>query len=402
MSPDQLFDVVVCGAGASGLAVAQKLANTDRPIQVAILDPDFEHTPNKTWCLWDSTQVPESLPHHSWKHVQIRNSTQSVYESLNRHRYICIKAHVYRETIIGRLKIDPRFQLIKSKASSIVQDGPGVVFTKTESGQIYQSKYVVDARFNDIRELNIDPEANTLWQHFKGWEIRTRDAVFDPESAVMMDFRVPQTDGFAFVYLLPYSSSTALVELTYFNTDLPDPDYYDTRITDFLEINYGLSVNGSNPAGPDYIIEDTEYGVIPMTDIPYKAEHDNESILSTGLIGGQAKASTGYAFARSQRYASIIVDMILGAEKPTHMRDGIRFRYYDLLMLHIIRNKPDHAVDIFMQLFRKNGIETMFDFLDEKTTFLTELKIMASVPDYLAYFRAMWATKSKIRKIFTD
>ncbi len=398
-SEHHLFDVVICGAGASGLAVALELSRSKKSIRVAIVDPDFKTTVNKTWCLWDSTVTSDSFIHHSWKTVQVRDETQSVKESLHRHQYICIKAVDYRKTIIEELCSDNRFQFIQSKVFSVSRKKSDTVITITESGLEIHSHYVVDARFNHVGELNIDPDANTLWQHFKGWEIQTREPIFDPDCAVMMDFRVPQSDGFAFIYLLPFSSSTALIELTYFNTELPDPDYYNSKIAAYLESNYGLIRQDASLNTSDYIVENVEYGVIPMTDIPYTSKSDDDRIISTGLIGGQAKASTGYAFARSQRFAKLIAKNILDGQFFTDTNGSIRFRYYDMLMLHIIRHHPANAVQIFLQLFQKNGIETMFDFLDEKTDFITELKIMSTVPKYSEYFNAMWQTRKKIPKL---
>jgi hypothetical protein len=56
-----------------------------------------------------------------------------------------------------------------------------------------------------------------------------------------------------------------------------------------------------------------------------------------------------------------------------------------------------------MDLFSKNGFELVFDFLDEKTSFAEDLKIMSSVPSYTAFFKAIWQTKDKIKHlIMTD
>jgi hypothetical protein len=52
-----------------------------------------------------------------------------------------------------------------------------------------------------------------------------------------------------------------------------------------------------------------------------------------------------------------------------------------------------------MALFSNNGFKLMFDFLDEKTSFAEELKIMSSVPSYAEFFRAIEATSKKLRLI---
>jgi lycopene beta-cyclase len=55
-----------------------------------------------------------------------------------------------------------------------------------------------------------------LLQHFKGWVIETAKPAFDPSQAIFMDFRVSQQNGTTFIYLMPTSSTTALVEYTLF------------------------------------------------------------------------------------------------------------------------------------------------------------------------------------------
>ena len=71
-------------------------------------------------------------------------------------------------------------------------------------------------------------------QHFRGIEIRTAEAKFDPNIAILMDFRVDQSKGMHFIYLLPYSESEALVESTIFSPNLVDSQYYLDSIDTYL------------------------------------------------------------------------------------------------------------------------------------------------------------------------
>ena len=75
------------------------------------------------------------------------------------------------------------------------------------------------------------------------------------------------------------------------------------------------------------------------------------------------------------------------------------FQNYDMLILHLLKTDPAHCVQIFMDLFGKNGFRLVFDFLDEKTDIAQEVNIMSSVPSYFAFFRAIWATRDKIRHL---
>jgi lycopene beta-cyclase len=66
-------------------------------------------------------------------------------------------------------------------------------------------------------------DTNILLQHFRGLEIRAAKPVFNPEVAILMDFRVSQENGIHFMYVLGYDEYTALVESTFFSLS-PHPD----------------------------------------------------------------------------------------------------------------------------------------------------------------------------------
>ena len=71
-------------------------------------------------------------------------------------------------------------------------------------------------------------------QHFKGWVIESAKEVFEPEKATMMDFRVQQDFGTTFVYVLPFTKTTALVEYTLFTRQILQPDQYNNELKKYL------------------------------------------------------------------------------------------------------------------------------------------------------------------------
>lgn len=232
-----------------------------------------------------------------------------------------------------------------------------------------------------------------LKQHFQGWDIQTDQPVFNPEEAILMDFRVDQSHGFAFVYVLPFSTTEALVELTFFTPELlKNREVYSSMLMEYLSAHFLLQPDG-------YSINRTEFGVIPMVDgfVPSSSKHP---VYSIGLAGGHAKASTGYAFARILRDSNRIgAELRQGLMPNRSSLSEIRYQFYDLLILQLIKNEPDRAVEIFTTLFRKNGFDAMFRFLDEQTTFAQDLQIMASVPKYTDFFRSIWKTRRRLTSL---
>ena len=69
-----------------------------------------------------------------------------------------------------------------------------------------------------------------LLQHFKGWVIETPNAQFNPSVATLMDFTVSQKEGTTFMYTMPTSTTTALVEYTLFTKNLLQTSEYENAL----------------------------------------------------------------------------------------------------------------------------------------------------------------------------
>jgi len=362
-------------------------------IPLTLISDSLEPKDDKTWCLWDKRVIPSpDLIHHTWNCLKVIGPDgEAIRSRLSHHAYYCIRSERFQQYGLDKLSNRPQTRLIEARVNEI-EPGKNTAVLHHTSGSTH-----ADLVFQSHR-----PPPNThlyseqriaLKQHFQGWDIKTVQPVFDPDEAILMDFRVNQSLGFAFVYVLPFSTTEALVELTFFTPDLLDNRAtYSNLLTTYLSTQFQLE--------PDsYSIKRTEFGVIPMVDgfVPSPSEHP---IYSIGLAGGHAKASTGYAFSRIMRDS-----MRIGAELSRGVIPGrgslseIRYQFYDLLILQLIKNEPDRAVDIFTTLFRKNGFDTMFRFLDEQTSFSEDLQIMASVPRYSDFFRSMWRTRHRLASL---
>ena len=80
-----------------------------------------------------------------------------------------------------------------------------------------------------------------MLQHFIGFEVRAPKPVFDPETVILMDFRVDQSQGMHFIYLLPFSATEALVESTLFSASTLDEDFYTGAIDSYLQRYFDLT-----------------------------------------------------------------------------------------------------------------------------------------------------------------
>ena len=138
----------------------------------------------------------------------------------------------------------------------------------------------------NIHTLQARPRSTLyLQQHFKGWYIETPDDRFDLSAATIFDFRTPQDGELRFFYLLPTSPRSALVE--YVGLSLVDSTPCSTN------------TSGSVLGVPEYTVVSDEIGITPMTDYVFPRAAGRH-VMRTGIQGGLAKPTTGYAYTRIQ------------------------------------------------------------------------------------------------------
>ncbi|MCC5926085.1 MAG: hypothetical protein JJU41_05940 [Bacteroidetes bacterium] len=382
--------VTVTGAGPAGLSLAALLSEHS---EVSLIADNLQPNDDKTWCFWDLHVAPTAdLIHHQWNQLRIISKNgENILSKPGESSYYCIRSDIYQQYMLEKLRNSSSVSLLEAKITSFSAGTDGVEI-ETDKG-LFRTGLLFQSHSQPDDRITYADERVSLKQHFLGWDIRCKEMVFNKDEAILMDFRTNQDFGFAFVYVLPFSETEALVEVTYFTESLLETRaLYELQIQEYLEKNWGLK-------DASYTVERQEFGVIPMAD-GFVSATNKHPLYSIGLAGGHAKASTGYAFARIHRDSARIASAISKGERPDRAPlSAARFRFYDLLMLNIIRQRPEHAVTIFVDLFKKNGFKTMFDFLDEKTNLAEEVRIMASVPSYTAFFKSIAQTRKRLGAI---
>jgi lycopene beta-cyclase len=56
-----------------------------------------------------------------------------------------------------------------------------------------------------------------------------------------------------------------------------------------------------------------------------------------------------------------------------------RFRFYDNVLLQLLKEQPLGASEIFSRLFKKNKASRIFKFLDNETSLIEELRLISSL-----------------------
>ena len=238
--------------------------------------------------------------------------------------------------------------------------------------------------FNSILfEKDKKPATKNLYQllqHFKGITIKTETPSFDPTVATLMDFRVSQQHGTAFFYLMPLTTTTALVEYTLFTEELLSANAYETALKEYIHQFLGIE---------KYQVLHEEFGIIPMTNQYFPPQQN--LVVNMGVAGGQVKGSSGYAFQFIQKRTAEIVEGLIKGKK---VFDSISFQQkkgnlYDAVLLNVLHHHKMPGHKIFAAIFSKNKTETVLRFLDNESTLIEDLQIMSSVPTSIFFPAAM-------------
>jgi lycopene beta-cyclase len=359
------YDYAIVGAGAAGLqlALAMKADPFFHTKRVLIVDKSSKTENDKTWCYWEAgAGTYDHLLTHNWTSGLFYNNARKTILQLAPYRYKMLRSIDFYEFALKELKKVSFMEWKQEEVHTILQKKE--VEIQTSEG-CYLAKHVFDSRMeNDFFE-SADSSLRLL-QHFRGWYIKTTKDFFDPTKFVMMDFRLRWKDSTSFTYVLPTSTTTALVEFTLFSPTLLKEEEYQQLLKKYVD-------EILKPG--EYTIQEKEAGVIPMTDYPFQKNHSS-MVTKIGTAGGWVKPSSGYSFKNGNRFSKQLIANIKAGRRPSFQVAVSRFRLYDALLLDILVNKNHLGPFIFSDMYAKNSLALIFAFLDEQTSWLQDANII--------------------------
>jgi lycopene beta-cyclase len=369
---NQEFDYIIAGAGASGLSLA--LYMLEEPAlknkQILILDKHSKNSNDRTWCFWQKETSPfDQILHASWNELYFHSPVFSKVLEIQPYHYKMLRSRDFYGFCFGKIKESKNITFVQEEIQEIKDDGTVICESQT-----FKGSFVFNSAFVAIPKTE---GKHHLLQHFKGWFIKSEKPVFDPNRPVLMDFRIDQKGDCRFMYVLPKNEYQALVEYTIFSANLLQEEEYESALEKYCLEELKLE---------SYEIEETEYGVIPMTNEPIPKTQGGR-VINIGTAGGHTKASTGYTFAFIQKKCRKIASNLAENKLPLEGLDSKFDKYllYDSIFLRVLSEKNFPAWRVFSELFEKLPPKTVFDFLDENTDLLTDIRVMNSthIPTFL-------------------
>jgi len=345
------FDYIIIGGGCAGLSLAyeleihKKLANKT----LAIIEPRTEYKRDKTWSFWKVFEHNyDDCVKKNWKNFSINLPSDTKHFECNNFPYQTIDSGLFYEKIISKLKENKNINFFQS-----IKD-------------INQNNSFI---FNSVPAFKDD--VNSLWQHFYGVEIKTKENIFDDEIFNLMDFDCEQKNNVHFFYTLPFEKNRALVETTWLSkiTDDSMKDY-DHQIKNYIEKNLKIK---------NYQINYEEEGAIPLF---YELNIKEKNKIDIGTAGGMTRLSTGYTFLNIQEHSKYIRKNIENITNAKLFNINKKYQFLDKVFLEVLKKHPEKMPNIFNRMFNGSP-NTVIKFLSNKSNFIEDLSIILKMPKWI-------------------
>jgi lycopene beta-cyclase len=294
-------DVIIVGGGLAGQLCALAIRAVAPTLSVALVERSSDLAGNHTWCCHGSDLAMDDAQEHARLLAWLLPLVDTRW---SRHR---VRFPGFARQLDGEYLCIRSANLARITAAAL-KDTIGTVLTgrtvrdldrhtvRLTTGEELRGSVVLDARGDDPSSY----DGRTGFQKFLGWEVELASAA-PPRFAVplLMDATVAQTDGFRFVYVLPFSATRLLVEDTYFSrTGTFDAQVARARLGDYLRAN-GIT---------DFAVVREEAGILPM---PWRRPRREASdTLAVGYRGGFFQPATGYSLGRAARVAHRIARVV--------------------------------------------------------------------------------------------
>lgn len=347
-------DAILLGAGLANLLLAERLLEKYPQKEILLLDENPSLPTEKTWSFHSSDMDPyawhwmQPLFSQSWDGYDI--AFPRYVRTFQNSKYASIRTSELLEKLKCKKNILWNTKVLSSKPDGI----------ETDKG-FFSTKILVDGR----GKTHAQPCG---YQKFFGLNLRLKS----PHGLIrplLMDVRIPQTDGFRFIYVLPWSESDLLIEDTY---------YSDTSEIHEASIEAEVLSYAQKQGWKIEAVLSKECAALPIPFFPASV-----SPMSTGMQGGFFHPTTGY----SVPYA-IQLAFEWDPFSPTAKEDWMRWEkkrkkshsfYHALNRMLFLAAQPELRFEVFQRFYRLS--EPLIQrFYAGKSTSVDQARILVGKP----------------------
>lgn len=375
---EQIVDLIIIGAGASGLSLLLELHHINDNHRVKVLERASGPNSDRIWSFWQplSNHHADTLPDYlhsiiakkwtSWC-LSIDDNCHVMRDS--NYHYSSLRAEAFSEFAVECAKDNALHDIVFNTEVVALTECNGYIEVETQNQRFLAQKVI------DTRPPPICTQHTGLVQCFYGKEVVVDIDTFDDSIVQLMGALKCSELGIEFVYILPFSPKHALIEFTCFSASVVSMATLKKRLDEVIhEI-----VRSDN-----FHILREENAVLPMYRVNQNVSAKNPCIVHAGISGGAMRASTGYSFLNCHRWAQTYAVAL--KDKKTPSNDApINWVYQkmDAVMLKVLRDDIRLGVHIFGQMFKKVKPDSFVRFMTERATWLDVCKVILAMPKWV-------------------
>ena len=367
--PSDRPDLIILGGGLAGGLIALAVATRRPELKVTIVEAGETLGGNHVWSFFDSDVAPadralvEPLTVHRWPAYDVRfpGHGRTIDQPYN-----SIESQHFDRTVRAALPNDAIVRAVVADATSTE--------VTLANGRTLAAKAVIDTRgAGDLSALRCG------WQKFVGQTLHL-DAPHGLTRPMVMDAKLDQSEGYRFVYLLPFGSNEIFVEDTYYG-DTPDLDVeaLKQRIAGYAAAQ-GWTFESTSR---------TETGVLPVViggdfDAYWPAA---DAVARGGVRAGLFQPLTSYSLPDAVRFASWLAALadLSGPVLANATRDYARRRwrrnaYYRMLGLMLFRAADPPKRYRILERFYRLSPGLIGRFYAGRSTLGDKLRILSGRP----------------------
>ncbi len=361
--------LILVGGGLANSLIAYRLTMMRPDCRLLLLERGMTLGGNHTWSFHETDVPPETL---DWLEpfVVRRWPGQTVrFKERERHfgtPYCSITSERLHELVTGALGDAVR------TGADVRRIEPDHV--ELADGTILAASGVIDGRGRAPRQ-----RLDLGWQKFLGLEVETADP-HGVELPIIMDATIPQTDGYRFIYVLPFGPQRLLIEDTHYSDAAGfDAAAYEAEVLAYAA-NRGWTVSS---------IVRRERGALPITldgDIDGLCA-DMAQVARVGLSAGFFHPTTGYSLPDAARLADRLAaaPALDAAALPRLVQDHARalwrrrrlYRLLNRMLFHAARPEERHRV---LSHFYRLPQPLVERFYGDRLTLLDKARVLTGRP----------------------
>ena len=230
------YDIVIVGAGCSGLSLAYRLINSSYSVCL-IENKPITNRIRKTWSYWDAYEHPfKHLNKYLNKKLSIHNNKSTSILDCSEQNYCSIDSYDFDKYVLNDIDECANVEIMFDTEIKEIITTHERYDINLNKGSI-NAKYIFDSRPNS---QTID-----MKQVFKGLFIRFNKEIKNFNTQ-LMDFT--EKNEFHFFYCLPMGDDTYLFESTYYTPLRKDKNEMTDEVHEYIKKRYGCLLYTSDAA----------------------------------------------------------------------------------------------------------------------------------------------------------